>query len=193
MGRIATESFDYAVQFFLNRRSEDKARSTQLENIVDRLEKEITSYVIKATSGKKLTSDLNRRSYIILQAVGDLERVGDHADNLIELTEYAQENNVQFSDKAVHALEQMIEEVKKILAMSLEALKTDDRELAIKVVDGDNIIDKMELDLRKAHIARLNEGTCNGSAGAVYLDILSNLERIGDHAVNIAGYVLGER
>jgi len=65
--------------------------------------------------------------------------------------------------------------------------------LAIKVVAKDDIVDQMEIDLRKAHITRLNEGACNGSAGAVYLDILSNLERIGDHSVNIAGYVLGER
>ena len=119
--------------------------------------------------------------------------MGDHADNLVELTDYAQDNNVRLSEMAIKGLEEMIEQVKKTLALSLEALKNDDRELAIKVVDSDDIIDKMELDLRRAHIARLNEGTCDGSAGAVYLDILSNLEEIGDHAVNIAGYVLGER
>ena len=165
MGRIASESFGHAAQYFLNRSVEDKSAANQLEDVVDRLEKEITSYVIKATNGKKLTTDLNRRSYIILQAVGDLERVGDHADNLVELTDYAQDNNVRLSEMAIKGLEEMIEQVKKTLALSLEALKNDDRELAIKVVDSDDIIDKMELDLRRAHIARLNEGTCDGSAG----------------------------
>jgi len=193
MGRIASESFDHAAKFFFSHRSEDKQTANQLEDIVDQLEKEITSYVVRATAGKKLINELARRSYIILQAVGDLERVGDHADNLVELTDYAMENNVKFSDTAMNDLEQMIKQVKSTLAMSLEALKTENKDLAIKVVSNDDIIDQMEINLRKAHIARLNEGTCNGSAGAVYLDILSNLERIGDHAVNIAGYVLGER
>lgn len=193
MGRIASESFSHAANFFINHRSEDKQAANQLENIVDQLEQEITSYVVKATSGKKLDNELSRHSYIILQAVGDIERVGDHADNLVELTDYAVDNNVKFSDTAMADLEKMINEVKDIFALSLEALKTESRDLAIKVVSNDDIIDQMEIYLRKTHIARLNEGTCNGSAGAVYLDILSNLERIGDHSVNIAGYVLGER
>lgn len=193
MGRFASESFDHAAKYFINRRSEDKQSAIRLEDVVDQLEQEITNYVVKATSGKKLDNELYRHSYIILQAVGDLERVGDHAENLIELTDYAQENNVEFSDTAMDDLEQMINAVKEILATSLQALKTESRELAIKTVSSDDIIDQMEIHLRKAHITRLNEGTCNGSAGAIYLDILSNLERIGDHAVNIAGYVLGER
>jgi len=193
MGRVASESFEYAVKYFFEHHTDDKKKSQQLEDLVDQLEKDITGYVVKASAGKKLTSELAERSYIILQAVGDIERVGDHADNLLELADYATENNVRFSDTALEDLKQMINQVKEIFIMSLEALKTSNRDLAIRVVANDDIVDQMEIDLRKAHITRLNEGTCNGSAGAVYLDILSNLERIGDHSVNIAGYVLGER
>ncbi|MFZ7102325.1 MAG: Na/Pi cotransporter family protein [Peptococcaceae bacterium] len=192
MGRIACECFENAVSYFLQHRSENKISAKQLEDLVDQLEKDITEYVVKASAGKKLDNELAARSYVILQAVGDLERVGDHADNLVELADYAQDNNVKFSDTAIEDLQNMINQVKEILVTSLEALKTEDIELAKKVVQSDDIIDQMEKDLRKAHIGRLNEGTCNGSAGAVYLDILSNLERIGDHSVNIAGYVLGE-
>jgi phosphate:Na+ symporter len=193
MGKIAGETFENAVKYFFEHRLENKQTALQLEDIVDQLEKDITEYVVQASAGKKLTSELAGRSYIVLQAVGDLERVGDHADNLVELTDYALENNVKFSDTAVDDLRQMVDQVKQIFLMSLEALKAENVELARKVVACDDIIDQMEKDLRRAHIVRLNEGTCNGSAGAVYLDILSNLERIGDHSVNIAGYVLGER
>lgn len=193
MGKVASESFENAVEYFFNHRSENKISAKELEDLVDRLESEITDYVVKASAGKKLDNELASRSYVILQAVGDLERVGDHGDNLVELTDYALENNVKFSDIALKDLNNMINQVKEIFLMSLEALKTEDVELAKKVVQNDDIIDQMEKDLRKAHIGRLNEGTCSGSAGAVYLDILSNLERIGDHAVNIASYVLGDR
>ncbi|MFZ5942731.1 MAG: Na/Pi cotransporter family protein [Bacillota bacterium] len=193
MGRIASECFDNAAEFFVSHRPENKSSAAQLEDVVDQLEKDITEYVVKVSAGKKLTDELAKRSYVILQAVGDLERVGDHSDNLVELTDYALENNVKFSETAMEDLQLMIKKVKEILTLSLEALKTDNIQLAKQVVASDDIIDQMEKDLRRGHIGRLNEGTCNGSAGAVYLDILSNLERIGDHAVNIAGYVLGER
>lgn len=193
MGNIAGEAFDHATQFFFNRKEENRKKARQLEDGVDQLETEIIDYVLKASAGKEVTDELASRRHTILQVVGDLERVGDHSDNLVELTEFAMENKVKFSDKALLDLQHMFQEVKEVFALSLEALKTEDAQLAEKVVERDDVIDQLEKDLRKAHIARLNEGTCNGNNGAVYLDILSNLERIGDHSVNIAEYVLGEK
>ena len=84
----------------------------------------------------------------------------------------------------------MFSYVQQILSDSMEALRTGDKDLAKDVIDFDDMIDQMEVCLRKDHIERLNAGRCSGSAGAVYLDVISNLERIGDHAVNIAKYVL---
>jgi phosphate:Na+ symporter len=75
---------------------------------------------------------------------------------------------------------------------ALQALDHNDKEIARQVVEKEEEIDKMERKLRKQHILRLNEGVCSGQAGIVYVDIVSNLERIGDHAVNIAEAVLGE-
>jgi phosphate:Na+ symporter len=128
-----------------------------------------------------------------MQVIGDMERVGDHADNLVELTDYAIEHKVKFSDEALADLKDMMEKVQEIYSLSLQALALNDAALAEKVIKSDDIIDDLELELRKKHIARLNEGKCSGNNGAVYLDIISNLERIGDHSVNIAGYVLGKR
>ncbi len=193
MGRIASETFNYAVDFLFTQNQESLQMARQFEDAVDRLEAEITNYTLKATGSKKLSDELSRRSYVILQVVGDLERVGDHSDNLLELTEYAIENNVKFSEIAQEDLKKMIKEVKGILAKSLEALKTENKQLAQEVVANDDLIDEMEKELRRSHIIRLNEGACSGNASTVFLGILSNLERIGDHAVNIAEYVLGER
>nr|WP_282433073.1 PhoU domain-containing protein [Desulfosporosinus meridiei] len=87
----------------------------------------------------------------------------------------------------------MFTKVQEIFTMSLEVLKTDDVALSEKVLQYDDIIDDLEITLRKGHIERLSQGTCNGSHGATFLNIISNLERIGDHAVNIAKYTLLHR
>ena len=126
-----------------------------------------------------------------MTALGDIERVGDHSQNIIELAEYASAHGLTFSDSAMADLEKMTEHVKEIVLLSLEALEKEDKKLARKVIEKDDLIDDMEKELRKAHIARINARTCNGNVGAVYLDMLSNLERIGDHSVNVAGYVIG--
>ncbi len=191
MGNIAYDTLDNAVEFFFTRKDENQKTARSCEAIVDKLEQEIESYVLKAISGKNLTSVLSKRSHTIMMAVGDIERVGDHAQNIVELAEYASAHGLTFSDKALADLEKMTEQVKEILLLSLEALEKEDKKLAQKVVEKDNVIDDMEKELRKAHIARVNARKCNGNVGAVYLDILSNLERIGDHSVNVAGYVIG--
>jgi len=191
MGGIAFDTLENAVQFFFDRKDENQKAAKICESIVDKLQNEIESYVVRAISGKNLTPTLSQRSHMILQAVGDIERVGDHADNIVELADYATAHDLTFSEKALEDLEKLTERVKEIFLLSMEALENEDKQLARKVIEKDDVIDDMEKELRKAHIARVNARTCSGNVGAVYLDMLSNLERIGDHSVNIAGYVIG--
>jgi len=191
MGSIAFDTMENAVAYFFTRKEENQKAAKLYESIVDKLENEIESYVVRAISGKNLTDALSKKSHTILQAVGDIERVGDHADNMVELADYASAHELVFSDNALADLEKLTERVKEIFILSMDALDKEDKELARKVIEKDDIIDDMEKDLRKAHIARVNARTCSGNVGAVYLDMLSNLERIGDHSVNIAGYVIG--
>ena len=119
--------------------------------------------------------------------------MGDHAENLVELTDYCRENKIKMSDEANKKLSEMMHLVEKALVDSLTSLRNNNVELAKKVIEQDDIIDSMENELRKGHITRLNAGACSAVAGAVYLDILSNLERIGDHAVNLAQAVLEDQ
>lgn len=193
MGRMAAEALEYAVDYYFLHGEDDKTEALRRENTVDILEQAITQYVIDATYGHDVNHTLSQRSYMILQAVGDLERVGDHAENLVELTDYCLENKIEMSKEANDRLREMMQRVEKALADSLTALRNNNVDLAQKVIEQDDIIDEMESDLRKGHITRLNAGACSAAAGAVYLDILSNLERIGDHAVNLAQAVIEDQ
>jgi len=192
MGRMAAEALDGAIDYYFLRSEEDKVEALRRENTVDILEQAITQYVVDITHGHDLNQVLSQRAYMILQAVGDLERVGDHAENLVELADYCLENKIEISEDANTGLQKMMQLVQKALADSLTALRNNNENMAKAVIEQDDIIDQMEADLRKGHIMRLNAGACSAAAGAVYLDILSNLERIGDHAVNLAQAVLEE-
>ncbi|SMB92191.1 phosphate:Na+ symporter [Desulfonispora thiosulfatigenes DSM 11270] len=190
MGRMTSEIYNHSVEYFFTRKDVDKNIALQYEDIVDQLEEKITDYVLKATSGQNLNDIMSNRSHAILHAVGDFERVGDHCINLVELTDYVIEHKIAFSSGALDDLLEMMNRVSNIFLKSLEAFKTEDYDLAREVVKNDDIIDEMEDKLRKSHIFRLNKETCNGTSGAIYIELLSNLERIGDHSVNIAKYIL---
>ena len=98
--------------------------------------------------------------------------------------------SVTFSEAATRELEEMVEKVVDSYQMALDAMQEKDRYKAQQVIEIENLVDEMEKTLRKKHIARLNEGRCELSSGIVFLDMLSNLERISDHAANIALAVL---
>lgn len=190
MGRLAGEALEYAADYYFLHGENDKSEALLRENAIDVLEQEITKFVIAATNNREMSHVLTERSHLILQAIGDLERVGDHAENLVELTDYCLENKIVISQEANAMLRSMFQEVEQAFGDSLSALRNNNKEIARQVIQRDDIIDNMETELRKGHISRLNAGKCSAGAGAVYLDLLSNLERIGDHAVNIAKYVL---
>jgi phosphate:Na+ symporter len=122
--------------------------------------------------------------------VSDLERIGDHCDNIAEISVYKIDNNISFSGSANEEITYMYERVGKSYLQALQAIKTGDVDLARSIIEREGEIDELEKRLRKKHIERLNAGKCGPSAGIVFLDIISNLERIADHASNIAFTVI---
>ena len=123
---------------------------------------------------------------MLMETVRDIERIGDHFENIIELIDYQENNRVINCQKRLEDLTEMFTLTIATVQKSLDALDTTNHELAREVAEQEDLIDKMERKFRKKHILRLNEGNCSPQAGIVFVDIVSNLERIGDHAVNIA-------
>lgn len=192
MGNLAKRSLQHAIKFFFTGVKAEAEKVVQLEKVINNLQRKITDYIVKI-SGTKTSEEDSNLAYTYVQTIIDIERVGDHTENIVELTEMRMEKNIVFSKNAMQDISKMFERTLDTYERAVQCLETHDSWLAQEVIKSDDVIDEMERDLRRAHIARLNEGTCSGEAGAIYLDILSNLERIGDHAVNIAQYVLGTR
>ena len=153
------------------------------------MEKTITDYLIQL-SNKEVS--VRQREILdgLFSTINDIERVGDHADNLAELGLYKIENNLIFSTEAIDELDLMATRVSKSYKQSLSALYEGDYRIARRVVEREGEIDLMERNFRKEHIKRLNDRLCSPEPGVVFLDAISNLERIGDHASNIALAVL---
>ena len=191
MASMAFEAFNNAIDHFYNPREETLEKSMALEAGIDRLEREITDFVVVA-SRKQLSGAESVSANIILQSLNDIERIGDHCENIIEQADYAQKNQVNFSGEAKEEMQNIIEITKQSLILAYQTLEHHDVSAARQVLPLEEKIDELQENYRKNHIRRLNEGICNGSNGAVFLDMLTNLERIGDHCRNIAQYILEE-
>ncbi len=148
-------------------------------------------------SQRSLSDENSKLHSMLMDTVRDIERVGDHMENVMELVDYQMTNKVTMSEDAYQDMEEMFDLTIKTLQEAIRSLENDNMEEAHEgareVIKLEEQIDKMERKLRKKHILRVNEGRCSGSAGIVFVDIISNLERIGDHSVNIAEAVLHER
>ncbi|KAF0818371.1 Sodium-dependent phosphate transporter [Bacillus sp. ZZV12-4809] len=191
MGTFSVHGLEETVQYLKTGNQKHSDTAYQLEDAINNLDRKITDYLIKLSSSS-LSANESAEHTVLMDTVRDIERIGDHFENVIELIDYKQANKVSITDSAMADLEQMFKLTISTVKEALQALDHNDKIAAEHVVKKEEEIDKMERKLRKQHILRLNEGVCSGQAGIVYVDIVSNLERIGDHAVNIAEAVLGE-
>jgi len=191
MGELAREMIQEAVQAFVTEDRELMQIVSQKEEIIDELEREITTFLARAAREGNLTAEQSRRLTRLMHMINDMERIGDHAENIIDLARLKMEDGLVFSEEALGEIQEMHQRVDDIYGRAIECIRTDDAKLAIQLVGEDEIIDEMERKYRAAHIGRLNEGTCLPPSGVVYLDILSNLERVADHANNLAEAVAG--
>jgi phosphate:Na+ symporter len=158
----------------------------QTEKIVNEMTHRIANYASELWE-HHVSSDLSQVLSSYVNGLGDIERIGDHAQNLVEMYEYKREHKLFFSETGMAEFEQMYDLVRRSLSLSLEAIEKEDLAKANEVAEVlEEEVDEMEQRLRKSHIHRLNEGTCSPSAGVVFIDILSNFERIGDHAHNLS-------
>lgn len=161
------------------------------EKTINNLQKLIMEYLVKI-SNLSLTEKQHMVINNLFYMINDIERVGDHAENIAELAEFKCKNNIVFSENAQEEITKIMEVGLKAIENAILAVKENNIEYVRKVVKYEDMVDNMEEELREKHIERLSNNLCKPEAGIVFLDIISNLERISDHAYNIAGYVKDE-
>ncbi|MCM3088902.1 phosphate:Na+ symporter [Bhargavaea ginsengi] len=190
MGEYAVRGLNETYTYLKTSEKKHSETAYQLEDAINNLDRGITDYLVKI-SAEPISAIESERHVILMETVRDIERIGDHFENIIELIDYREANRVVLTEGALADLDEMFSLTIDTVSRSLEALNHHDAEIAREVAEKEDLIDKMERKFRKKHIQRLNDGQCSAQAGIVFVDIVSNLERIGDHAVNIAESILG--
>lgn len=189
LGNLAYEQFTTAIKAFFENNEELAYKVFELEKKINELSKVTLEYLVKLDK-VSLTNYEKDKLVVLMNALNDLERVGDHADNVGELVLYKIENKVTFSDGANDEIREMFDTTLSVYKSTLDAIQTIDCDDCDKVIENDKKIDKMYKSLRKNHIERLNNYICEPNAGVIFLDIIGNLERIGDHSSNIAESII---
>ncbi|MDW0108953.1 Na/Pi cotransporter family protein [Sporosarcina aquimarina] len=192
MGSFAVQGLGETFDYLKSSKKSHAETAYQIEDAINNLDRKITDYLVEI-SAVNISPVESVRHVMLMDTVRDIERIGDHFENIIELIDFREVNKVKLSEDAMEELSEMFELTIGTVQKAVDALDTNDWELARTVAKQEELIDKMERKCRKSHIIRLNEGACSAQAGIVFVDIVSNLERIGDHAVNIAEAVLGKR
>ncbi|HSH51140.1 MAG TPA: Na/Pi cotransporter family protein [Bacteroidales bacterium] len=189
MAEFAKKGLEEAHLYLKTNQKKNLEMAKQIEDAINNLDRKITDYLVQV-SAASLSPTESEFHFVLMNSVRDIERIGDHVENITELATYKFSNKVKMSRQAENELDEMIQLTFRMLDEVIESLQKNDKEKAKLVLLKEEQIDVMERTLRKQHIQRLNEGSCSGSAGIVFVDTISNLERIGDHASNIAQAIL---
>lgn len=187
MAKLARENFETSAHALINRSDKDLDKVMENEEIINYLNHHITSYLVKLNALDITDSDSD---YIarVFHAINDIERVGDHAINLAEAAQHNIGEGLKFSDPAREELNQLCGSVVTLLERSMAAFDNQslsDNE-AKELSDLEEHIDDLTLECQDSHIFRLNRKECNTEAGMLYLNTITDFERVGDHAINIA-------
>lgn len=191
MGQITYENVVRAIDSVLTVNSDEVETVFKTEQTINNMEKMLTEYLIKVDN-LSLTEKQKKVVNNLFYSVSDIERIGDHAENLAEQAQYMVEHGLQFSTTGMDDLKSISDSVLKSFQYAIDARQNGNMEAVRKVSQYEDDVDSQEEELREKHIERLSAGECKASAGVVFLDIISNLERVSDHAYNLAGYVKDE-
>lgn len=191
MGNIADQNAKAAVEALFDKDNKKIEEVFEREKIINQLQHGINHYLVKLTNAT-LSEEEHTIITGLFHTVSDIERVGDHAENIAELAQSMIEKDLTFSDKAKSELKEITDAAISCFAMSLRAYEFGDKDIARKALPLEESVDKMEAKLRSRHMKRLADSTCDPLAGIVFLDTISNVERISDHACNVAQTILDE-
>lgn len=185
MGDIAIANLTRAMDAFFNKDSALINEVEQSEDVVNYLNHEITRYMVAAAQLDLPASDVEKLGEMF-HVVNDLERIGDHAENMAEYAKSRIEEEIPFSEDGLAELRDMLDKTVALFKLSMEAFHTRDQHLLPRVLVQEENIDDMEKTLQQSHVDRLTRGACTPRSGMIFSDMLSNLERVADHATNVA-------
>jgi len=192
LGNYAAKAFDLSYDYIIKSDEKLAEKGHKTEEAINTIDEQLTRYLI-SLSGEALSQKESEILTNILDSSRDLERIGDHAEALINLNDYLQRKNVQFSEAALDELAEIYLKTSEFVKDALESVENNDLENAQALIERHEDINKMERVLRKTHIKRLNNGECSTQAGVNFIDIISHYTRVSDHAMNLAEKVLAEQ
>ena len=189
MADVAAEALHCGAKALLNYSPELCQTVREDENRTDHYEDILGTYLVKLSALQISEADSSEAA-MLLKSLNDFERIGDHALNLVESAEELQEKNLSLSDAAKHELSVLLRAVDEIVELSFRAFGENNLEMAYRVEPLEQVVDDLKEKLRVHHILRLQQGSCSIETGFVWSDLLTALERVGDHCSNIAGCVV---
>lgn len=189
MAELSKKNLFLAMSQIGNYSQKDDAEITENENKIDMYEDVLGTYLVKLSSKSLTIKDSNEISKI-LHAIGDIERIGDHAVNILDVAKEMDEKKLSFSEKAQEEINILSEAIKEIVTKTMDSFENSDVETAHKVEPLEEVIDELKAELKARHIRRLREGRCTIELGFILQDLITNYERISDHCSNIAVCVI---
>ena len=188
LGKITFDNTKNSIEALLENDEQMANRVFEVEKVIDKHTKLIIDYLIKITN-----LSLTEKQHLIVKnlfyTVSNIERVGDHAENIAELAIEKIENSIHFSDQAYRELKEICDTTISALENAIKARETGNITYVANVEQMEKMVDVLWEDLRQAHIERLSQGICNSETGIIFIDTLTNLERISDHSLNIAQFI----
>lgn len=191
MGDVALDNLKLSIHCLLKNNMDEVSQVVKNEETIDKLEKFITEYLVKI-SNLSLTERQEEVVNHMFYTVSNIERIGDHAENISELAAKKIEHNLQFSENAQKEMEDICNAAVESFENAMLARRTQNMEYVRKVVKMEDAVDALEEELREKHIQRLSQNLCDTETGVIFIDTLVNLERVSDHSLNIANYVKDE-
>ena len=192
MAQVAQEMVDETLAFLQDNDLKRLAALEKKEDLTDVLQREITNFLV-SLSQTSITQESSKEVASMMHMVNDLERVGDHCENLWLLSQRKLEQKITFSEIAMNEIAEISEITSNFLARIVRALEEKDVGVYDEAHDLEDAIDDLEERLRNNHIRRLNTGECTVNSGLIFIDMLHNFEKIGDHTFNLAKAVVGKK
>ena len=185
MGKLAYENLNRGLDALITLNEDEISKIYEVEKQINFMNHAITNYLVKI-SQMTLPIDDSKSIGALFHVVNDIERIGDHAENLADSAQTRIKEQIAFSDTALEELREMGSRVNTILKYAMDMFANNTREHLYDIMTLEDSIDEMERELQKHHIERLTQNECSAAAGMVFSDTISGFERVADHATNIA-------